>query len=377
MRRQRARTQQHGQLVRALEIHGSRDLPGSARNGRPDHRGRDHLVVQDDRKGLTDIGRRIGAELARAGRVEGKINGGLAVRIRSRHRIGQFLAGDDGAFLQRVIDAFLIGRGQDDLAHARPRLRIGAGGDDRIEGQLGRGADQRLEFLGRADARHLDQDAVGALADNGRFACADLVHAASDDFDALLDGAVVGHGLFGVRQLDGDRIARLLDRQALLAGAGQGRDGRGSQDHDFGGAGDPVGVLDLDLQGAFGGRQAADRAQGRAFVSQGAAQFGPQRVHARLVNLGHAHLSQKMGAAAQIQAKRHDGTGQPAGPGIARGGKLGRLDAVALDLGQGVVMGFDPLIEQVWHGKADAQDAKPDDQDAFPTVDLKHLCRSP
>ena len=77
-------------------------------------------------------------------------------------------------------------------------LRRGGAADHWVEGQLGGGADQVLEFLGRADAGHLDQDPVCALALDRRFAGADLVDPAADDFERLLDRPVIGGLPFSV-----------------------------------------------------------------------------------------------------------------------------------------------------------------------------------
>ena len=75
---------------------------------------------------------------------------------------------------------------------------IGGAADHMVEGQLGGLADQFLQFTGRADARHLDQDPVHALPLDRRFAGSSLINPAADDFQRLLQGALVRGQLFGV-----------------------------------------------------------------------------------------------------------------------------------------------------------------------------------
>ena len=56
---------------------------------------------------------------------------------------------------------------------------------DHLEGQLGGLAKNVLEALRILQARHLDQDAVGALPLDDRLGGAELVDASADDFDRL------------------------------------------------------------------------------------------------------------------------------------------------------------------------------------------------
>ena len=76
---------------------------------------------------------------------------------------------------------------------------------DHLEGQLGGLAENVLQPLRVLQARHLDQDAVVALALDDRFGRAELVDAAADDLDRLRDrraDAIVDAGV-GERILAG------------------------------------------------------------------------------------------------------------------------------------------------------------------------------
>ena len=58
---------------------------------------------------------------------------------------------------------------------------------DHLEGQLGGLAENVLQPLRILQARHLDQDAVGALALDDRLGGAEFVDAPADHFDRLGD----------------------------------------------------------------------------------------------------------------------------------------------------------------------------------------------
>ena len=92
---QRPGAQQDGEPRRFVAGEVAGDDARAAGDVALDHRGRDHLVVQNDREGLADIGRRIGAEALGALRVEPEIDRRLAVLVERGPRVGQFLAGDD------------------------------------------------------------------------------------------------------------------------------------------------------------------------------------------------------------------------------------------------------------------------------------------
>ncbi len=75
---------------------------------------------------------------------------------------------------------------------------------DHAEVELGRLAEDILEPRRVLQARHLHQDTVEALALDARLDEAELVDAALDDFDGLIDGLAdaLGHRRIGRRQRD-------------------------------------------------------------------------------------------------------------------------------------------------------------------------------
>ncbi len=104
----------------------------------------------------------------------------------------------------------LVGRHQLVARRRAPALRLLGRmvGVDQLEGQLGGLADQLLDALGIAHARQLDQDAVLALALDGRLAHAGLVDAPAHDLDRLVDGGrgAVAQRLLG--EVERDMVAR-------------------------------------------------------------------------------------------------------------------------------------------------------------------------
>ena len=88
-----------------------------------------------------------------------------------------------------------------------------------MDGELGGLVDLALEFGRVLDARDLQQDAVVALAHDGRFDGAGLVDAAAQDLDRLVDHflALAHHVDVGIADTNG--VARARDRQAGIEGA--------------------------------------------------------------------------------------------------------------------------------------------------------------
>jgi hypothetical protein len=196
---------------------------------------------------------------------------------------------------------------------------------------------------------HLDQDAVGALALDGRLAGAGLVHPAADDLERLLHGAVVGGGAFGGRQRDHDLVAVGGTSRLVRAGAGKHAAHRAGQvahhlqrpRHALG-----LGYLHAQL-GRWRGLAAHVADHGRALGAERVAHLGPERVDAVRIDVGDQHLGQQMRAAAQIEPEVDDGRGQPVGPERALVGQFGRHHALRLDRAHGVVVPLDAVIEQV------------------------------
>ena len=192
-RRQRAGAQQDRQIVGGLhgEIAGDLALPAGDRLA--DHGRGDHLVVEHDGKGLPDI---LGGglrEFARAGGIELEIDHGLAGsagRSRSAHRVRSppetstcFLMTYGTGGLDVLINKFVVGR-----QAAALRLIRRHGAVHHAEFHLGGLAEDFLQMGRVLQTRHLHQDAIVALALDQRLDGAELVDAALDDLDRLLDG---------------------------------------------------------------------------------------------------------------------------------------------------------------------------------------------
>ena len=131
------------------------------------------------------------ANLRAPGGVEAEGDDRLAgALVEARLRIGQLLAGDDDALLEKIrLPAFRLGAVDDLRFRRRPgfqRLLRRHRHVDQPEGQLGGLADEVDELLRIAETRHLHQDAVGALALDRRLDQAELVDAPFDDLDRLV-----------------------------------------------------------------------------------------------------------------------------------------------------------------------------------------------
>ena len=164
-----------------------------------------------------------------------------------------------------------------------------------MEGQLGGLAEQALDALGVLLARHLDQDAVLALALDGRLAGADLVDSPADDLERLAHRGVLqlAHRALGQAQVDpaafafddldlvrdriGIELAEQLDRLTGTRRIGQ-RQRRGVAPHAEAAIADPR------------------RPQDRADVVQ-------QRVEPLVDHRPQIDLEQQMRAALQVEAE--------------------------------------------------------------------------
>ena len=151
------------------------------------------------------------AELARARLVEAEGDDRLVgALVEAGLRIDQILARHDRRFLQQVAAlAVALGRRIDLVAGRHARLLGLLGRHVRmhlVERQLRRLADQVLELLGILQARELDEDAVGALAHDGRLRRAQALTRRLTVSMAALDGAARrdAAALLGRRQ--GDRV---------------------------------------------------------------------------------------------------------------------------------------------------------------------------
>ena len=156
------------------------------------------------------------AEALAAAQIEAEIDVGLAgARIEARLRVDEVLARHHHALLHRDRAALLL---RQHLDFARRIAGIG----DQAELQLGGRAQQILDLRRVLQARHLDQDAVGALLLDVGFLGAGAVEAAVEHFDRLGDGMADLFGDRRVGQLELDRAVAGVGNVERMAGrAGQ------------------------------------------------------------------------------------------------------------------------------------------------------------
>ncbi len=185
------------------------------------------MTVEDDGEAFADVlGGRFGEGLG-ADAVEGEADGRTAVLILAGRGLLQVLAVDQHllAHGQRAALLFVVGQQFGARRHA-------AGGQvlrrqglvDHLERHLGRLADDALQLFRVALARRFDDDAVAALADDGRFLGAQGVDPLGDDAQGGVDGARGRLVDAFLGQGRGQRLARLAHRQVAAARAfGQGR----------------------------------------------------------------------------------------------------------------------------------------------------------
>ena len=159
------------------------DLAGAAGDRPQNARRRDDLAVEHDGEGPPDV---LGGDLAEAlaaADVEAEIDDRLLrALVEAGLGVGQILALHHHLLLDRQLDAGLV-----DLVERLDRRGVFAGLGDEAEFELRRGAENVLQLAGVLQARHLDQDAVVALALDVRLGGAEGVDAAAQDLDRLLD----------------------------------------------------------------------------------------------------------------------------------------------------------------------------------------------
>jgi hypothetical protein len=217
-RRQRAGAQQDGEIVRRLHAEITGNLAGTAGNGFADDRRRKHFVVEHDRKRLADIlGGHLG-KLAGADGIEAKIHDRLAILIESRLRIDEIASGNEHALLDQIfraplpVENFRIGR------RVRRQCLLRRGRHvDHAEIHFRRLAENLDQSAGILQAGHLHEDAAEALALDDGLDEAELVDAALDDLDRLIDRLAHPLGERGIRGRQGDETAVFRDVDTALA----------------------------------------------------------------------------------------------------------------------------------------------------------------
>ncbi len=343
-------------MLAAVDGEAAGYLTGAAEDGLTDGRRRQHLVVEHDSERRADIVLRVAAELAGAGLVEAEGDDRLVgARVEAGLRVDQILAGNDRALLQHVAAVRRLDRRVHLVADGHARLlglfrrNVGMHG---MERQLRRLADELLELLGVLQARELHQDAVGALAHDGRFRRAHGVDAPVDGFDGGAGGAgdAVLHALRGGRQRD--RIsARTFDREVVAAGAEDGVADRLDQLLEGGRR-----LVEIFRLGDFHLHRVANNTEtGEADLAftQRLARVVAQRVEPILLQFLGVHGEQQMRTAAQVEAQRKLLVRQPTGPAVDR---------------------F--LREEVRHREEHACKTGQDNGDDLPAFEVQHVDRS-
>ena len=185
----RAGAQQDGEIVRLLNGEIAGNLPGAAEDGFADDRRRNHLVVENDGERLADILLRGFGKFARAGGIEAEADDRLAVAlVEARLGVDQIGAGDQNALLDEIflptlaVEDFRVRRRM-----GRHRLLRGHRLIDHAKIELRGLAENFLQPRRVLQARHLDENAVGALALDGRLDQPEFIDAALDDLDRLID----------------------------------------------------------------------------------------------------------------------------------------------------------------------------------------------
>ena len=233
-RRQRARPQQHREVVGRCGGETAADLTAPAGDRLADHRRADHLAVQHDGEAVVDVGPRDVGEAPRADGVEGEVDHPLAgLRIGAGARIGQVAAIDVDPPAHRDLLVRVVLHRQE--VHARRRRRSGVRVGrlvDQLERHVRGLAEQLLDPVGIADAGQLHDDAAVALLGDLRIDHAGLVDAAADDLDRLLHRAAGPRVQRDRRQRQRDRAVRRRGQvEFRRAGRALGGDQRADRRH--------------------------------------------------------------------------------------------------------------------------------------------------
>ena len=113
-----------------------------------DHRGADHLSIQNNGKGAADVVARVIAKCARTCGIKAEIHRRTVILIKAGLRVHQFLARDNGGRNKRVVDTFVVQRRQHLIPGTCGDIGIATASNDRLERQLRCGSDDLFQ-LGR------------------------------------------------------------------------------------------------------------------------------------------------------------------------------------------------------------------------------------
>ena len=220
--RQCACAKQRGKRVGLLDGEAAGNLSRATGDRLADDRSAQHLVVQDDCEGTSDVSLGDLGEAACTGGVEAEVYDGLVgLLVEGSACIGQTIAGQFHPVENRELLTLVVGQ------HGDPRLALIA---QQMEAHLRSGAEQLPQPRGILLPRQLNQNPVVTYPLNGWLCHAHLVDALANDLEALLDSgtAVRCNASFSVGQRDGvvgrslDAQVRLPHRRAEAYGIGEG-----------------------------------------------------------------------------------------------------------------------------------------------------------
>mmetsp|Transcript_22933 Transcript_22933/g.38564 ORF Transcript_22933/g.38564 Transcript_22933/m.38564 type:complete len:781 (+) Transcript_22933:3585-5927(+) len=370
-RRQSAGAQQHRKICRFLDIKLARNNARPTRDVALDHRGADHLVIQYNGKGGSDIIRCIIAKGPRPTGVKAERDGGRPVLVKAGLRIDKILARHHRRAFDHVKQARFVQRRHDLVAHTRRLRPIRRAADNGVKGQLGCGPDDLFQLRSRPNTRHLDQDALCALALNGWLAGAHFVNAAAHNLQRLLHGALVAGQPLRIAQRHDDHIAIGADLNVVCANAGQGLHRTGQTPDHLQRALHPALFTNANAQLVRGRRLQTDGTNGLPLRAQRIANFRPGRLHPAGINIRHLHFGQQMGPAPQVQTKVHEAGGHPRRPLRQKRLVLGGIGPQFDRLG-GIIVLFHPGVKPVGQRQYQTKGTSGPDQDPFPRIELQH-----
>jgi hypothetical protein len=186
---------------------------GSRMTGR-----RDHLVVEHNGERPADILLGRFGEFARAGRIEAEVDHRFAgALVEAGLRVDEIAAGNHRTLLNDIlgsplpVENFRIGRRVRRRRLFRRHRLI-----DHAKIELGGFAQNLLEPRGILQARNLHENAEGAFTLDGRLDQSELVDAALDNLDRLIDGLAHAFRQRCVRRRQCDQAGILSDIDAAL-----------------------------------------------------------------------------------------------------------------------------------------------------------------
>ena len=315
------RAQYLGQLVGLDRGEAAGDHPGIGDLGVYGG-GRGHAAVEDDGEAAADAAAGLALELLGALRVQGELDvGSVGLGVDAGPGVLEVAPRDHGLATHQVEEGLTLPLAQtaDHLhvvGHLSRRglkedlLRGGRLPFDELQGQLRGLLDHALGRLGIGDPRKLDQDLVAPVAVGGdhRLGHPELVHAALEGADGLLDRAVLDLALVGSGHLHEEpTLARLADFPSVAEEVLQ----------DVPGVFHPCGLDPLHGEG--GGVDALRSGEAHALARELVADGLHAIVDGGVQGVVHHHLHHEVHAPAQVEAELDLARGLPRVEGRPQG----------------------------------------------------------